>query len=344
MSGKIYTIVYKWDSTSNNHAGMYYFATKLASKYPEVVFINEPSYSPDYDSFKVKFRKIIWFLIISSKLILCSSPKTDSIFFVEYLGNGWQKNISRFIRLFNKKIKIFGLVHLPIYFLNDAGYSNKDLRRDCNLVDELFVLGTSLKKDFETIGVTSKIHFLHHYVDRSFYFPSIRNSNVITVIAYGNMMRDFDLLYAIVSSISTYNCKIIVCLGKLSDNWGFCDLINVEVFNYISENLLLEKIQSSDINLSVMTDTIGSNTIVSSMACGLAQVCSGVGSIRDYCDDSNAIFCDNTIASFVDAIDKMKSDVELLNKMKMNSINISNKYDFNIISERIYNILIQNKS
>lgn len=344
MIGKIYTIVYKWDSTGNNHAGMHYFATKLSSKYTELVLFNEPSFSPDHDTSMVKFKKFIWFLKTTLKFIFFSSSKTDSIFFVEYLGNGWQKNICRFVRLFNKKIKIFGLVHLPIYFLNDAGYSNNDLRRDCNLVDELFVLGTSLKKDLESIGVTSKIHFLHHYVDRSFYFPSIRNSNVITVIAYGNMMRDFDLLYEIVSSISTHNCKIIVCLGKLSDNWGFCDLINVEVFNYISENLLLEKIQSSDINLSVMTDTIGSNTIVSSMACGLAQICSDVGSIRDYCDDSNAIFCDNTIACFVVAIDKMKSDVALLNKMKMNSINISNKYDFNIISERIYNILIQDKS
>ena len=121
-------------------------------------------------------------------------------------------------------------------------------------------------------------------------------------------------------------------------------MINVEVFNYISEDLLLEKIQNADINLSVMRDTIGSNTIVSSMACGLAQICSDVGSIRDYCDDSNSIFCDNTVASFVDAIDKLKSDVELLSNMKINSITISNNYDFNFVSDRIYNILLHDES
>ena len=344
MKGKVYTIVYKWDSTSNNHAGMYYFATKLASKYSEVVILNEPSYSPDHDSFKIKFRKIIWFLKISIKLILCSSPKIDSILFLEFLGNGWQKNISRFVRFFNSRIKIFAIAHLPVYLLNDAGFNNQELQRDCNMVDELIVLGSSLKNNLKEIGVTSKIHVIHHYVDKSFYFPSVISNPVITLIAYGNMMRDFDLLYKIISTVNTLDLKIIVCLGKLTDHWGFCDLINVEVFNYISEDLLLEKIQNADINLSVMRDTIGSNTIVSSMACGLAQICSDVGSIRDYCDDSNSIFCDNTVASFVDAIDKLKSDVELLSNMKINSITISNNYDFNFVSDRIYNILLHDES
>ena len=194
MKGKVYVIVYKWASTSNNHAGMYYFATKLASKYPEVVILNEPSYSPDYDSFKIKFRKIIWFLKISIKLIFCSSAKTDSIFFLEYLGNGWQKNISRFVRFFNGRIKIFAIAHLPIYFLNEAGYNNQELRKDCNLVDELIVLGSSLKKNLKEIGVISNIHFIHHYVDKSFYSPSGIGSPVIKLIAYGIMLRDFDLL------------------------------------------------------------------------------------------------------------------------------------------------------
>jgi glycosyltransferase involved in cell wall biosynthesis len=343
MKGKVYTIVYKWDSTSNNHAGMYYFATRLASKYSEVVILNEPSYSPDYDSFKIKFRKIIWFLKISIKLIFCSSSKTDSIFFLEYLGNGWQKNISRFVRFFNGRIKIFAITHLPIYFLNEAGYNNQELRKDCNLVDELIVLGSSLKNNLREVGVTSKIHVIHHYVDRSFYIPSVISSPVITLIAYGNMMRDFDLLYKIISTVNTLDLKIIVCLGKLTDHWGFCILKNIEVYNYLPEEILLEKIQSADINLSVMTDTIGSNTIVSSMSCGLAQICSDVGSIRDYCNDSNALFCNNVEDSFVQAIKKLTSNLELLRTMKMNSIDISNEYELSVISNKIYKLILSYK-
>ena len=47
----------------------------------------------------------------------------------------------------------------------------------------------------------------------------------------------------------------------------------------------------SDISLNVMKDTIGSNVICTSMATGLAMVVSDVGSIRDYCDETNACFC-----------------------------------------------------
>ena len=115
------------------------------------------------------------------------------------------------------------------------------------------------------------------------------------------------------------------------------------MYNYLSEEILLEKIQSADNNLSVMTDTIGSNTIVSSMSCGLAQICSDVGSIRDYCNDSNALFCDNVEDSFVEAIKKLTSNLELLRTMKMNSIVISNEYELSVISNKIYELILSYK-
>ncbi|UVV76520.1 glycosyltransferase family 4 protein [Bacteroides fragilis] len=47
----------------------------------------------------------------------------------------------------------------------------------------------------------------------------------------------------------------------------------------------------ADVSLNIMKDTIGSNVIVTSMAMGLAMVVSDVGSIRDYVDESNGLFC-----------------------------------------------------
>ena len=41
--------------------------------------------------------------------------------------------------------------------------------------------------------------------------------------------------------------------------------------------------------LNVMKDTIGSNVICTSMATGLSMVVSDVGSIRDYCSETNAV-------------------------------------------------------
>ena len=71
MKGKVYTIVYKWDSTSNNHAGMYYFATKLASKYSEVVILNEPSFFAKSSlPFVVKIASTVTTLLFKYPILL----------------------------------------------------------------------------------------------------------------------------------------------------------------------------------------------------------------------------------------------------------------------------------
>ena len=72
-----------------------------------------------------------------------------------------------------------------------------------------------------------------------------------------------------------------------------------------------------------MNDTIGSNVIVTSMAMGLAMICSDVGSIRDYCDEDNCIFCDNNVKSFSNAVNSLVTDKIRLAKYKESSINNS---------------------
>lgn len=74
--------------------------------------------------------------------------------------------------------------------------------------------------------------------------------------------------------------------------------------------------QDADISINVMEDTIGSNVIVTSLAMGLAMVCSDVGSIRDYCNDSNTIFC-NTSEDFTRAIEILQSDDTKISNMQM---------------------------
>jgi len=338
---KVYAIVYLWNSTKTNHAGMYFFATQLSKKYQNIELINEYIYTPEKDTFWRRLKKIIWFLFILSKLFFLVN-KNSKILLFEYLGNSWQKNIARAIRFLNFKVEIISIVHLPVQFLNEAGYLTKDIASDCNLCDNLIVMGSSLKSDLQQIGVKSLIDVVPHYVDRSFYFPKHKNGNSIKIIVYGNIMRDFNLIYEIVKTINILDLEIIICLGSLADHWGFSELKNVTVYNYLPESVLLEKIQSADINLSVMSDTVGSNTIVSSMSCGLAQVCSDVGSIRDYCNDTNAVFCSNNKDAFVSSITNLIMNPGLLKKMKQSSHNISIDYDLEIISRKIYQILLLN--
>jgi glycosyltransferase involved in cell wall biosynthesis len=69
----------------------------------------------------------------------------------------------------------------------------------------------------------------------------------------------------------------------------------------------------------VMKDTIGSNVICTSMATGLAMVVSDVGSIRDYCDETNACFCSSP-DDFIKNIMILANDRELLNSLKKMSL------------------------
>lgn len=80
----------------------------------------------------------------------------------------------------------------------------------------------------------------------------------------------------------------------------FNEFQNVIINEFLPEEELLKKMQQADISLSVF-DTVGSNVITTSLACGLPQVVSDVGAIRDYCSEGNTIFCKN-IDEFVQAI------------------------------------------
>ena len=65
----------------------------------------------------------------------------------------------------------------------------------------------------------------------------------------------------------------------------------MKLIPFVEEENLRRYMEQSDISLNVMHDTIGSNVIVTSMASGLAMVVSDVGSIHDYCDERNSVFC-----------------------------------------------------
>ena len=95
---------------------------------------------------------------------------------------------------------------------------------------------------------------------------------------------------------------------------------------------------SSDASLNVLEDTVGSNVITTSMAMGLAIIVSDVGSIRDYTDDSNAIFCSNTKESFIDAIKNLSSSPSRLVEMRKASIKKIENFTIDKVHEWFNNL------
>ena len=54
------------------------------------------------------------------------------------------------------------------------------------------------------------------------------------------------------------------------------------------------------------------------MSTCLAMVVSNVGSIRDYCDETNAVFCESLL-DYTNGIKLLADDLSLLNSMKHSS-------------------------
>ena len=132
-------------------------------------------------------------------------------------------------------------------------------------------------------------------------------------------MRNITLLEKIVTTNS--NVDFTICQGMYDMSYIFKHQNNVTLIPFVKEEELRCKMNEADISLNVMEDTIGSNVIVTSLAMGLAMICSDVGSIRDYCDESNTIFCQNNdVSQFSDAITILSQNRNKLAAMQKSAI------------------------
>lgn len=93
----------------------------------------------------------------------------------------------------------------------------------------------------------------------------------------------------------------------------------------------------SDISLNVMIDTIGSNVITTLLAMNLAMVVSDVGSIREYCDDENALFCQSEV-DFVESLSYLAQNFDKVHSMKTASGDISKKLSISRLYKSIQDL------
>lgn len=315
---KIYIIYFDWKNTSGNHAGMAYLAKQLENKLSSVITIR-------MISSKYKLLRVLNFfysvlLVLYFKIIL---RKQDKVFLMEYMARG---SFQDFFALLSSKIMAsyttVGLVHLSGSHLMEIYKSKKVIRNKLNYVNKIIVFGSSLENFIQSLNINNHLLRTFHYVDVDFYQPrnnylsSSTINNPLEIICIGNLKRDFDTLKKII--IQCKDQTFHICQGFKDLSAHFKECPNVVLYNFLSEKDLLNLMQSADISLSIMDDTIGSNVITTSLACGLVQVVSDVGSIRDYCTPKNTIFC-SSVDEYVKAIKLLSKDSELLLKMKENA-------------------------
>lgn len=323
----VHLVYYEWRNTKRNHTGMAYLAKELHNAFPSQTRLYR---IPDYYFHLGRYcANAVSFLLFIKFLIVLK--KGDKVFLMEYLPalHYWAFWIKR---LYPDNF-VFALAHLvPADIEKAYNYNEKRLRKHGRYVDQLLVLGTSLKNYLVEKGIPSnKINVTFHYVDTDFYFPVYKQDyENVDVIFMGSLRRDFDKLSQIVKHCPDSRFHILMGHNDLSEK--FAGMKNVKLYSYIKEGELRSLMQNSDISLNVMEDTIGSNVIVTSMATGLAMVVSDVGSIHDYCNDNNAVFCNN-VDDFVRAIDLLTKNRTLLLNMKENSCQMAKQISLDRFKE-----------
>ncbi|MGP1992283.1 glycosyltransferase [Zobellia laminariae] len=252
----------------------------------------------------------------------------DSIYLLEYCGSLFpQLSIAKYLRNLPLNIKIYGLVHLVPQKIEES-FTQNQLVNCLKPLDYVMTLGSSLSNFFvQKVGVqSSKVKTVFHYVDLEYYKPLVnyleKKDSPPSVLVMGNQKRNFTLLYKIVEDNPEIQFTICQGVMDLSDQFKNCN--NVQLVGFVEEEELLGIMQRSDISLNIMEDTIGSNVITTSMAVGMAIVVSNVGSIKDYCKEDGAIYCENEDASsFSQALKQLMTDQNKLQFLKRKSIKYS---------------------
>ena len=342
----IYLISQEWSNTSNNHAGMKYLCDSLQNiNIQEIKSISVPVlYVNHYDN-KILNKLYSIYVGFKYKMILKDIFKTlkkevssgDKIVLMEYMETILPlKTFASRCRKRFPNVSIYAMVHLVPSKLDKSIPSNKKFKKWIEPIDKILTLGHSLTDYLVSRGcLREKIVTTFHYVDNLYYKRSLplSVSSPIKVIAMGNQMRNIELLYQVVHD--NPNVEFTICQGVCDMSNLFKGLKNVRLIPFVPERELKTYMEESDVSLNVMKDTIGSNVITTSMAMGLAMICSDVGSIRDYCNDDNCIFCKNiTSNDFSSAIQCLVKDSSKLYSMKKSSIKqvenytIDKFYDF----------------
>ena len=354
-----YLIVQDWQSTHGNHAGMKHMCDLLVAKYPDEYKVFVKECPRNWKSPRTVMEKICWRLYGKyakehyltktyplEYLELCSPMFSnlkagDDVFLLEYmLPWASQYELACYIRENYPKVKIYALSHLTGKYFDEMTAKEPDLiQKWAKPVDKLLTLGSSLSSYFEKAGVSKeKISTGFHYVDSDYYQKQqpMKSNSPLKVIMMGALQRDYGMLAEVVKQCPDVHW--IICRGRKNVDDLFPKTPNVELKGFLEEDELRHQMDIADVSLNVMEDTVGSNVITTSMAMGLAMIVSDVGSIRDYCNDANAMFCQNNVEQFVQAMKKLQNNLQLVMRMKKVSLENSKRLQIDNINRWFFKL------
>jgi hypothetical protein len=345
-----YLVVQNWRNTSKNHTGMLHLGKLILRESPSdyklivipdiILWVNSKWFMKLQFILQPYFYSSYYIFIgfwLSLKL-----KSGDKIFLMEYLlKERNQFMLARVLKLIKREnIEIHALPHLTPSRL-DLMFGEKKIQRYCKFVDNIFTLGSSLSNFLIEKGIDErKIKTTFHYVDNNFYrvlniFPNHDKNKRLKVIIMGMQMRDYNFLNRIIETL--HEVDFIIYSGLDNGLFRLASNTNVVVKKFVPENELFMDMQLSDVSLSLLKDTVGSNVIVSSMAMGLINVVSEVGSIKDYCTSDESFLCTN-FDEFYNAIKILDNNRLHLYEMRIKSLEKSKIFGFDYFFNFINNL------
>lgn len=333
---KVYLVYFEWSMTKGNHAGMAYLAQSLERDIPEVKAIKMISGK----SRLIKLLNVFYSIIIAIKLRIVLKPG-DKIFLMEYMARScFQDVIAKTLRKTGVKNEITGLVHLAGNHLLEIYGSLEPIKHKLKYIDRIITLGSSLTEFFKNVVGFDNVITTFHYSDVNYYKPldGCNHQEELKVLCIGATKRDFGFLSKLVKDMPdiTFN----ICQGHHDLSKFFEGSSNVTLYGYMPEEELLHLMQTSDVNLSVMEDTIGSNVIVGGLSTGMIMVVSDVGSIRDYCTEEESFLC-KTEQDFIDALDYLRKHLEEIPARRKKSCERGRVFSYECFKETFRNELFR---
>ena len=319
----VYLIYYEWSTTKGNHAGMAYLANKLSIDLPDVKAIKMIS----SDNHFIAALNIFYAVFIALWLRIVIK-KEDHVFLMEYLARScFQDILAKTLRFLGCKNELTGLVHLSGAHLLEIYGKTAVISKKLKPIDRIVTLGSSLTNFFKTIIGFENVVTTFHYVEAKYYRPDFnRESNdELKVLCMGETKRNFSLLQRLIEDMPDIHFNI--CQGSSDFSQYFGKYNNVSLYGFLLEDDLLKLMQMSDVNLSVMEDTIGSNVIVGGLATGMVMVVSDVGSIRDYCTENESYLCKEE-NDFIKAISEILANRDIIAKKRMKSYERSKLFTY----------------
>lgn len=330
----LHIVCQDWMSTSGNHAGMVHLYKQITKLYPEktrLYISNEGCKNP---------KGFNTLLILRDALKLCIHVKKgDKVLLTEYLARYAHQNLFvNLLSIFCPEVELYSMIHLTPGILNKE-YTIEEIVNSAKRIKTNITLGSSLTNYLSGLGIHN-VHTSFHYVDEKYYTPSQEKfenrSTPIRIIAMGALARNFSLLANIVKQVP--EAKFVICKGRKQIDHLFEGCPNVQLLGFMEEDELKHQMDLADVSLNVMDDTIGSNVICTSLGMGLAMCVSDVGSIRDYCDDTNSVFCDNE-EDFVKELKELANDPIRVSQMKKSAFESSKRLSIRNYADDIFKII-----